>query len=181
MVLSYLNRRKMFGSLVQRVHVWIFSIANRCEKGVSDVTVAVSGVLSHSKRCRFNLTRHSPSCLESCPCHLSYVLATVQRFGLGLWQAATALHAHSSSTPLSAQTAEWYVHKDLCNKTPRLPSRCTVTFKPYLPLSRILSPQLTALGSAQFPGLTAWPGATRTCSGGWHLWRSNPGPYGLVA
>ena len=52
------------------------------------------------------------------------------------------------------QIAEWYVHKDLCNKTvipSDSPGSCS-TFKPKLPLLRILSPQVTALGLAQFPG-----------------------------
>ena len=54
------------------------------------------------------------------------------------------------TTPLSVQIAEWYVHKDLCNKTV-IPGSCG-TFQPNLPLPSILSPQVIALGSAQFPG-----------------------------
>ena len=51
-------------------------------------------------------------------------------------------------------------------------------FKPNLPLSKILSSQLTALSLAQLPGYYSM-GYT-DLYGGWHQAGLNPGPYGLV-
>ena len=68
----------------------------------------------------------------------------------------------------------------ICATKLQSPGPCGI-FMPNLPLSRILSPQATALGSAQLESIPVTPWATQTCSGGWHLVGSNPGPCGLDA